>query len=48
MLRSLTTAQDLKDAVSQQLPEHKVETVVYPKYETKGELSQATESFLTW
>lgn len=40
--------QDLKQQVAKQVPDHKVESVVYPKYETKGELEQATESFLEW
>ncbi|KAG7134320.1 hypothetical protein HYQ45_007688 [Verticillium longisporum] len=39
---------DLKQQVAKQVPDHKVESVVYPKYETKGELEQATESFLEW
>lgn len=40
--------QDLKKTVSSQLPDHKVETVVYPKYATKGELAQASTNFLEW
>lgn len=40
--------QDLKVLVGKKLPDHSVESVVYPKYETKGELSQATEQFLLW
>ncbi|KAI1067748.1 hypothetical protein LB507_010543 [Fusarium sp. FIESC RH6] len=39
---------DLKSAVAKQLPEDKVESVVYPKYETSGELAQASEGFLEW
>ncbi|UPK91630.1 hypothetical protein LCI18_002565 [Fusarium solani-melongenae] len=39
---------DLKKAVARQLPDDKVESVVYPKYETTGELVQATEAFLEW
>ncbi|RSL84316.1 hypothetical protein CEP52_016469 [Fusarium oligoseptatum] len=39
---------DLKKAVAKQLPDDKVESVVYPKYETTGELVQATEAFLEW
>ncbi|PKS06039.1 hypothetical protein jhhlp_007873 [Lomentospora prolificans] len=39
---------DLKKRVSEQLPDHRVESVVYPKYETKGDLSQASEAFLEW
>lgn len=40
--------EDLKNQVSSKLPEHSVETVVYPKYETKGELFQSTERFMSW
>ncbi|KAH8649122.1 hypothetical protein BX600DRAFT_502592 [Xylariales sp. PMI_506] len=32
---------DLKKLVSDKLPEHNVESVVYPKYETKGELGKS-------
>lgn len=39
---------DLKKEVSKKLPEHIVESVVFPKYETKGELKQSTELFLDW
>ncbi|KAM0335049.1 hypothetical protein ACHAQA_000083 [Verticillium albo-atrum] len=39
---------DLKKQVAKQIPDHKVESVVYPKYETKGELDEATEAFLEW
>ncbi|KAF7554125.1 hypothetical protein G7Z17_g3133 [Cylindrodendrum hubeiense] len=39
---------DLQKAVAQQLPSDRVESVVYPKYETKGELSEASEAFLEW
>lgn len=42
------TLKDLKSAVAKQLPEDKVESVVYPKYETSGELAQASEGFLEW
>ena len=42
------TAQDLKRGVSEALPDHRVETVVYPKYETKGELGKCTGQFLDW
>ncbi|OLN86181.1 hypothetical protein CCHL11_04152 [Colletotrichum chlorophyti] len=34
--------------LTKQLPDHRVESIVYPKYETKGELSQASEAFLSW
>lgn len=39
---------DLQRLVGKQLPDHRVESVVYPKYETKGELSQATDAFVEW
>ncbi|KAF5674978.1 hypothetical protein FHETE_2729 [Fusarium heterosporum] len=39
---------DLKAAVAKQLPDDKVESVVYPRYETAGELAQAAEAFLEW
>lgn len=39
---------DLKRLVGKQLPDHRVESIVYPKYETKGELAQATEAFVEW
>ncbi|KAK7963897.1 hypothetical protein PG988_010871 [Apiospora saccharicola] len=39
---------DLKKEVSKKLPDHNVESVVFPKYETKGELKQSTELFLDW
>ncbi|KAK7409387.1 hypothetical protein QQX98_008449 [Neonectria punicea] len=38
----------LKKAVAQQLPGDRVESVVYPQYETKGELSEASEALLEW
>lgn len=42
-------AQDLKKEVSRHLPDdQRIESVVYPTYETKGELAQATEAFLAW
>jgi hypothetical protein len=35
--------------VGRSLPaDHRVEAVVYPQYETKGELAQATEAFVEW
>lgn len=40
--------QDLERLVAKQLPDHRVQSVVYPKYETKGELAQATEGFVEW
>lgn len=39
---------DLQRLVGKQLPDHRVESVVYPKYETKGELAQATDAFVEW
>ncbi|CAN8102242.1 unnamed protein product [Discula destructiva] len=39
---------DLKRTVAGQLPDHNVETVVYPKYATKGELAEASVRFLEW
>lgn len=39
---------DLRKAVAQHLPSDRVESIVYPKYETKGELSEASEAFLEW
>ncbi|KAI1260158.1 hypothetical protein F5Y18DRAFT_261742 [Xylariaceae sp. FL1019] len=43
-----TFPDDLKSQVAKQLPEDHVESVVYPKYDTKGELGQCTEAFLSW
>ncbi|KAI1473152.1 uncharacterized protein F4812DRAFT_465070 [Daldinia caldariorum] len=39
---------DLQDRISKKLPDHKVESIVYPKYETRGELGQCCVSFLSW
>ncbi|RYP14604.1 hypothetical protein DL765_006275 [Monosporascus sp. GIB2] len=39
---------DLKKQVSSKLPDHNVESIVYPKYETKGELGCCSEAFLSW
>ncbi|KAH8171671.1 alpha/beta-Hydrolase [Sarocladium implicatum] len=39
---------DLRRQLGKQLPDHSVKSVVYPKYETKGELAQASEAFLEW
>ncbi len=38
----------LKKTVANNLPEHEVASVVYPKYETRGELAQSTAAFLEW
>lgn len=43
-----TFPDDLKRTVGSQLPDHNVETVVYPKYATKGELAEASSTFLEW
>ncbi|KAF3766947.1 hypothetical protein M406DRAFT_252258 [Cryphonectria parasitica EP155] len=40
--------EDLKRTVSSELPDHRVESVVYPKYATKGELVEASGNFLEW
>lgn len=39
---------DLKKHLSSQLSDHNVESVVYPKYATKGELTEASVNFLEW
>ncbi|OIW22802.1 hypothetical protein CONLIGDRAFT_664828 [Coniochaeta ligniaria NRRL 30616] len=39
---------DLKKTISSNLGDEHIESVVYPKYETKGELAQSTEAFLEW
>jgi pimeloyl-ACP methyl ester carboxylesterase len=39
---------DLEQQVAKRLPDHHVQSVIYPKYETKGELAQATEAFVEW
>ncbi|KAI1436512.1 hypothetical protein GGR50DRAFT_225526 [Xylaria sp. CBS 124048] len=39
---------DLEAQVAKQLPDDHVESVVYPKYETKGELGQCSVAFLAW
>ncbi|KAK4668946.1 uncharacterized protein QC764_701280 [Podospora pseudoanserina] len=38
----------LQDIITNNLPDHEVASVVYPKYETKGELAQSTAAFLEW
>ncbi|KAI9154744.1 hypothetical protein HJFPF1_07301 [Paramyrothecium foliicola] len=40
--------EDLQRLVAKQLPKHKVESIVYPKYETTGELDVATDKFVEW
>ncbi|KAI0120790.1 hypothetical protein F4776DRAFT_631844 [Hypoxylon sp. NC0597] len=39
---------DLQKRVASKLPDHNVESIVYPKFDTKGELGQCCESFLSW
>ncbi|KAI1073730.1 hypothetical protein F5B20DRAFT_597285 [Whalleya microplaca] len=39
---------DLQNCVASKLPDQNVESIVYPKYETKGELEQCCTSFLSW
>ncbi|RYC61426.1 hypothetical protein CHU98_g4782 [Xylaria longipes] len=43
-----TFPEDLKAQVAKQLPDDNVESVVYPKYETKGELGQCSVAVLSW
>ncbi|KAK2068120.1 hypothetical protein P8C59_002783 [Phyllachora maydis] len=38
----------LRKAVADTLPDDHVESVLYPQYETKGELAASTEAFLAW
>ncbi|KAH6612311.1 hypothetical protein B0J18DRAFT_81051 [Chaetomium sp. MPI-SDFR-AT-0129] len=38
----------LKATVANNLPNHEVTSVVYPQYETRGELAQSTTAFLEW
>ncbi|KAK0624055.1 hypothetical protein B0T14DRAFT_495412 [Immersiella caudata] len=38
----------LQDTITSNLPDDKITSVVYPKYETKGELAQSTSAFLGW
>ncbi|KAJ4287479.1 hypothetical protein N0V88_007666 [Collariella sp. IMI 366227] len=38
----------LKKTVANNLTDHEVVSVVYPRYETKGELAQSTAAFLEW
>jgi hypothetical protein len=40
--------QHLKDTVTNDLLDHEVASVVYPRYETRGELAQSTAAFLEW
>ncbi|KAI0201674.1 hypothetical protein F4808DRAFT_459798 [Astrocystis sublimbata] len=43
-----TFPEDLRIQVAKQIPDDHVESVVYPKYETKGELGQCSVAFLSW
>ncbi|KAK7702253.1 hypothetical protein SLS64_009831 [Diaporthe eres] len=43
-----TFPEDFKKLISSQLSDHNVESVVYPKYATKGELTEASVNFLEW
>ncbi|KAK3334194.1 hypothetical protein B0T19DRAFT_383388 [Cercophora scortea] len=38
----------LEQTVANNIPDHHVTSVVYPKYETKGELEASTAAFLEW
>jgi len=40
--------QDLKKIVSKESPDINVETRVYPKYETRGDLAACVETFREW
>ncbi|KAI1100374.1 hypothetical protein F4804DRAFT_348590 [Jackrogersella minutella] len=39
---------DLQQQVAGKLPDHNVVSIVYPKYETRGELGQCCTSVLSW
>lgn len=34
--------------MKKQLPDHRIESAVYPQYETSGELAQASQALLEW
>ncbi|KJZ80080.1 hypothetical protein HIM_00794 [Hirsutella minnesotensis 3608] len=38
----------LKRRLERELPEKLIETIIYPTYETKGKLAEATQAFLQW
>ncbi|SPQ26219.1 64daac73-d641-40bd-a9fa-fcccd5dead5b [Thermothielavioides terrestris] len=40
--------QHLEETVANNLEGHEVASVVYPQYETRGELAQSTDAFLEW
>jgi hypothetical protein len=44
----IITQQDLKNIVSKESPDINVETRVYPKYETRGDLAACVETFREW
>ena len=44
----IKSVQDFKKHLSSQLTDHNVESVIYPKYATKGELTEASVNFLEW
>lgn len=39
---------DLRDLVREALPKIKVESIVYPKYETRGDLGNCVSHFRDW
>ncbi|KAI2470203.1 hypothetical protein F4781DRAFT_430619 [Annulohypoxylon bovei var. microspora] len=43
-----TFPSDLQQQIANKIPDHNVESIVYPKYETRGELGQCCSSFLSW
>ncbi|KAI1451678.1 hypothetical protein F4805DRAFT_473417 [Annulohypoxylon moriforme] len=43
-----TFPDDLQQRVASKLTDHNVESIVYPKYETRGELGPCCSSFLSW
>ncbi|KAG6355560.1 hypothetical protein INS49_003522 [Diaporthe citri] len=43
-----TFPEDFQKLLSSQLSDHNVESVIYPKYATKGELTEASVNFLEW
>ncbi|KAI1092049.1 hypothetical protein F5B19DRAFT_238342 [Rostrohypoxylon terebratum] len=43
-----TFPSDLQQRVAGKIPDHNVSSVVYPKYETRGELGPCSSSFLSW
>lgn len=41
-------SEHLKDLVAKELPKINVEVLVYPKYETRGDLGECVMRFRTW